>query len=83
MQLKQILANGKKRALNVGVVLIFPEGFELAPPDHLASNKHVHFLKYPIYIGENRGKGQIYPNGNKSNNKIYNATTTCIVSKII
>ncbi|KAM3343595.1 hypothetical protein P3S68_025684 [Capsicum galapagoense] len=32
MQLKQVLANGKKGGLNVGVVLILPEGFELAPP---------------------------------------------------
>lgn len=30
MQLKQVLANGK-RGLNVGAVLILPEGFELAP----------------------------------------------------
>ncbi|CAI0558555.1 unnamed protein product, partial [Linum tenue] len=33
MQVKQVLANGKKGALNVGAVLILPEGFELAPPD--------------------------------------------------
>ncbi|WZY99200.1 hypothetical protein YC2023_071529 [Brassica napus] len=32
MQLKQVLANGKKGALNVGAVLILPEGFELASP---------------------------------------------------
>ncbi|XP_052486463.1 cytochrome f-like [Gossypium raimondii] len=30
IQLKQVLANGKKETLNVGVVLILPEGFELA-----------------------------------------------------
>ncbi|PPR82452.1 hypothetical protein GOBAR_AA38266 [Gossypium barbadense] len=30
MQLKQVLANSKKGALNVSVVLILPEGFELA-----------------------------------------------------
>ncbi|KAH0446980.1 hypothetical protein IEQ34_024188 [Dendrobium chrysotoxum] len=36
MQLKQVLANGKKGALNVGAVLILPEGFELAPPDRLS-----------------------------------------------
>jgi len=29
MQLKQVLANGKRRALNVGVVLILPKGFEI------------------------------------------------------
>ncbi|WMV19121.1 hypothetical protein MTR67_012506, partial [Solanum verrucosum] len=120
MQLKQVLANGKKKGLNVGVVLILPEGFELAPPDRIspemkekignlsfqsyrpnktnilvvgpvpckkyseitfpilspdpATKKDVHFLKYPIYVGGNRGRGQIYPDGNKSNNTIYNAT---------
>ncbi|KAB2065717.1 hypothetical protein ES319_A09G108900v1 [Gossypium barbadense] len=126
MQLKQVLANGKKGALNVGAVLILPEGFELAPPDHIspemkekignlsfqnyrptkknilvigpvpgkkyseitfpilspdpASNKDAHFLKYPIYVGGNRGRGQIYPDGNKSNNTVYNATATGIGS---
>ncbi|MBA0809703.1 hypothetical protein Gohar_025333, partial [Gossypium harknessii] len=30
MQFKQVLANGKKETLNVGVVLILTEGFELA-----------------------------------------------------
>ncbi|TYG40295.1 hypothetical protein ES288_D12G081600v1 [Gossypium darwinii] len=129
MQLKQVLANGKKGALNVGAVLILPERFELAPPDRIspkmkekisnlsfqnyrptkknilvigpvpgkkyseitfpilspdpASNKDVHFLKYPIYVGGNRGRGQIYPDGNKSNNTVYNATAAGIVSKII
>ncbi|XP_030949752.1 uncharacterized protein LOC115973636 [Quercus lobata] len=129
MQLKQVLANGKKGALNVGAVLILPEGFELAPPDRIspeikekignlsfqnyrptkknilvigpvpgqkyseitfpilspdpATKKDVHFLKYPIYVGGNRGRGQIYPDGSKSNNNVYNATAAGIVSKII
>nr|TKS04878.1 Apocytochrome f [Populus alba] len=120
MQLKQVLANGKKGALNVGAVLILPEGFELAPPDRIspemkekignlsfqsyrpakknilvigpvpgqkyseitfpilspdpAAKKDTHFLKYPIYVGGNRGRGQIYPDGSKSNNTVYNAT---------
>ncbi|KAH8479650.1 hypothetical protein H0E87_031512, partial [Populus deltoides] len=74
MQLKQVLGNGKKGALNVGVVLILPEGFKLAPPDRpvldqkyseitfpilsldLAAKKDAH-LKYPIYVGGNRGRG--------------------------
>jgi apocytochrome f len=34
--MKQVLANGKKGALNVGAVLILPEGFELAPPDRIS-----------------------------------------------
>ncbi|KAK5803949.1 hypothetical protein PVK06_031598 [Gossypium arboreum] len=115
MQQKQILANGKKGALNVGAVLILPEGFELAPPDRISpemkenignlyfqnyrptkknilvigsvpdptSNMDAHFLKYHIYVGGNKGRDQIYPDGNKSNNTIYNATATGIVSKII
>jgi len=35
IQVKQVLASGKKGTLNVGAVLILPEGFELAPPDHI------------------------------------------------
>ncbi|XP_021985149.1 cytochrome f [Helianthus annuus] len=128
-QLKQVLANGKKGGLNVGAVLIFPEGFELAPPDRIspeikekmgnlsfqsyrpnqknilvigpvpgqkyseitfpilspdpATKKDIHFLKYPIYVGGNKGRGQIYPDGSKSNNTVYNATASGIVSKIL
>ncbi|QHO46263.1 Cytochrome f [Arachis hypogaea] len=128
MQIKQVLANGKKGALNVGAVLILPEGFELAPPivfhprlkkswvislfkaivpqkkilvvgpvpgqkyseitfpilsPNPATERDVHFLKYPIYVGGNRGRGQIYPDGSKSNNTVYNATAAGIVKKII
>ena len=117
-QAKQVLANGKKGDLNVGAVLILPEGFELAPPDRIpeemkakvgklyfqpysaekkniyvvgpvpgkkysemvfpilspdpAKNKSISYLKYPIYLGGNRGRGQVYPDGSKSNNTIYN-----------
>ncbi|KAI3851450.1 hypothetical protein MKX03_013063 [Papaver bracteatum] len=103
MQLKQVLANGKKGGLNVGAVLILPAGFELAPSDRIspemkekmgkitfpilspdpAIKKDVHFLKYLIYVGGNRGRGQIYPDGSKSNNIVYNATSAGIVSKIV
>nr|YP_010165641.1 cytochrome f [Dracocephalum moldavica]YP_010348567.1 component of cytochrome b6/f complex [Dracocephalum moldavica]QJC69213.1 cytochrome f [Dracocephalum moldavica]QRN74212.1 cytochrome f [Dracocephalum moldavica]UNS15840.1 component of cytochrome b6/f complex [Dracocephalum moldavica] len=128
-QVKQVLANGKKGGLNVGAVLILPEGFELAPSSRISPEmkekignlsfqsyrpnkknilvigpvpgqkyseitfpilspdptikKDVHFLKYPIYVGGNRGRGQIYPDGSKSNNTVYNATGAGIVSKII
>jgi len=34
-QIKQVIANGKKGDLNVGAVLILPEGFELAPPERI------------------------------------------------
>nr|YP_009193426.1 cytochrome f [Takakia lepidozioides]UPM51652.1 cytochrome f [Takakia lepidozioides] len=129
IQVKQVLANGKKGALNVGAVPISPEGFELAPPDRIppemkgrignlyfqpyrpdkrnilvigpvpgkkyseivspilspdpGTNKEAHFLKYPIYVGGNRGRGQIYPDGSKSNNTVYNASATGKVSRIL
>nr|QIB72638.1 cytochrome f [Cyperus glomeratus]QIB72730.1 cytochrome f [Cyperus difformis]QIT06822.1 cytochrome f [Cyperus fuscus] len=130
MQLTQVLANGNEGRLNVGAVLILPEGFELAPTDRISpelnekvgnlsyqsyrpnrkgnilvigpvpgkkyseivfpilspdpsTKKDIHFLKYPIYVGGNRGRGQIYPDGSKSNNTIYNATSAGIVSKIV
>nr|YP_010954159.1 cytochrome f [Hydrobryum floribundum]WMV01554.1 cytochrome f [Hydrobryum floribundum]WMV01631.1 cytochrome f [Hydrobryum floribundum] len=128
-QLKQVLANGKKGGLNVGAVLILPDGFELAPSDRIlpemkerignlsfqsfrpnkknilvvgpvpgqkyteitfpilspnpANKKDVHFLKYPIYVGGNRGRGQIYPDGSKSNNTVYNATAAGVLTKIL
>lgn len=116
---KQILANGDKGGLNVGAVMILPEGFTLAPKDKLTDeikkktkgafitpysknqenilvvgplpgeqynklvfpiltpdpekDKSLHFIKYPIYIGANRGRGQVYPNGDKSNNNLFAA----------
>lgn len=128
-QIKQVLANGKKGALNVGAVLILPKGFELAPSERIPPeikekvgnlyfqpyssdkkniivigpipgkkyseivfpilspdptiNKEANFLKYPIYLGANRGRGQIYPDGSKSNNTVYNASTTGKISKIL
>jgi apocytochrome f len=111
---KQLLASGERGPLNVGAVVILPEGFKLAPPARVpseikAKNKGVYispysaksenilvvgpilgdknreiafpilapdpakdstvkFLKYPIYVGANRGRGQINPTGDKSNN---------------
>nr|YP_010922905.1 cytochrome f [Colpomenia sinuosa]WJZ45221.1 cytochrome f [Colpomenia sinuosa] len=113
---KQILGNGQLSGLNVGAVVILPEGFKLAPNNLLspeikekskgvyispysstqenilvvgpiagdthqeiifpvlspdpATNKKINFLKYPIYVGANRGRGQIYPTGEKSNNNV-------------
>nr|YP_009391252.1 Apocytochrome f [Dipterocladia arabiensis]ARW59396.1 Apocytochrome f [Dipterocladia arabiensis] len=41
--------------------------FPILSPDP-NKDKDVYFFKYPIYIGGNRGRGQIYPTGDKSNN---------------
>nr|YP_008519589.1 cytochrome f [Nannochloropsis granulata]AGI98818.1 cytochrome f [Nannochloropsis granulata] len=114
---KQILGSGKKGGLNVGAVLVLPEGFKLAPKDKLSAelkaktssvyitpysptlenilvvgpvageknqeihfpilapnpetDKRVHFFKYPLYVGGNRGRGQVYPDGQKTNNNQY------------
>jgi len=128
-QIKQVQANGKKGDLNVGMVLILPEGFELAPTDRVpeemkkkvgklfyqpyspeqknilvvgpvpgkqysemvvpilspnpASNKGVNYLKYPMYLGGNRGRGQLYPDGSKSNNNVINATVAGKITDIV
>lgn len=121
-QVKQVLGNGKKGPLNVGAVLILPEGFELAPKERIPeemkakigklsfipysddkknilvvgpvpgkkysemvfpilspnpkTTKIASFLKYPIYLGANRGRGQVYPNGSKSNNTVSTASAS-------
>lgn len=127
-QVKQVLANGKKGDLNVGAVLVLPEGFELAPRDRISpelkkkvnklffqpysqdqknilvvgpvpgnkyqemvfpilspdpsKNKNISYLKYPIYIGGNRGRGQVYADGSKSNNTIYSASSAGKITDI-
>jgi len=129
MQVKQVLGNGKKGPLNVGAVLVLPEGFQIAPPERIsdelktkinslyfqpysedkkniivvgpvpgntysemvfpilspdpAKDKDVYFLKYPIYVGGNRGRGQIYPTGEKSNNTVYASSVEGTISEII
>ncbi|CAI9281574.1 unnamed protein product [Lactuca saligna] len=56
--------------------------FPILSPD-ATTKKDVHFLKYPIYVGENRGRGQVYPDGRKSYNTVYNSTAFGIVNKIL
>jgi apocytochrome f len=126
--LKQVGAKGKPADLNVGAVVVLPDGFTLAPEDripeklkeemagltfqqysdeqpnifvagpipgkqyeemHLAllspdpkTNKNVHYGTLPIYVGGNRGRGQVYPSGEKSNNNMYASTVAGTVSDI-
>jgi len=129
VSVKQVLANGKKGGLNVGSVLVLPEGFEIAPPEMLseelrqktsglaytpysdsiknivvvgplpgkkyqeitfpivapnpAVDKTTHYLTYPIYVGGNRGRGQVYPDGSKSNNTFYTSPVAGRVTTIV
>jgi apocytochrome f len=48
--------------------LIFP----VVAPDP-QTNSDVKYLTYPIYAGGNRGRGQVYPTGEKSNVNIFGA----------
>ena len=47
-----------------------------------AENRDVHFIKYPIYVGANRGRGQVQPTGEKSNNTIYTSPVAGQIAKI-
>merc|ERR1712134_98593 len=47
LRLKQVLGDGKLGNLNVGAVLMLPEGFQLAPPDRLSrreKKKHEDYI---------------------------------------
>ena len=55
--------------------------FPILSPDP-AKDKNVHFLKYPIYAGGNRGRGQVYPSGDKSNNNPILSPTNGKISSI-
>jgi len=41
--------------------------FPILSPDP-SKDKNSYFLKYPVFVGGNRGRGQIYPTGEKTNN---------------
>jgi len=58
--------------------LVFP----VKAPDP-ATDSSVHFGKYSIHLGGNRGRGQIYPTGDKSNNTSYNASTAGTITDIV
>jgi apocytochrome f len=125
---QQIGANGKQVDLNVGGILILPEGFKLAPKNQIpeevkAKNKgvfispysterdnilvvgpiagkthqelifpvispdpekdsNIKYLTYPFYAGGNRGRGQVYPTGEKSNVNVFGATQAGQITEI-
>jgi apocytochrome f len=55
--------------------------FPILSPDP-AKEKNIYFLKYPIYVGANRGRGQIYPTGEKTNNNIYTSLSSGKIQSI-
>lgn len=55
--------------------------FPILAPDP-NKDKNSFFLKYPIYVGGNRGRGQIYPTGDKSNNNTFISNTSGTIKSI-
>tara|TARA_B100000575_G_C23108790_1_gene640245 strand:- start:1177 stop:1944 length:768 start_codon:yes stop_codon:yes gene_type:complete len=126
--LKEIGADGSDVPLQVGAVVMLPEGFKLAPQERWTEeirketegvyftnyseekdniiivgplpgdtnkeiifpvlspnplkNKEYHYGKYSIHVGANRGRGQVYPNGDKSNNTIFSSSSSGTISNI-
>ncbi len=124
----EIGADGSDVPLQVGAVVMLPDGFKLAPQDRWteqikeetqgvffsqyseerdniilvgplpgdqnkeivfpilspdpSKDSNIHFGKYSIHVGGNRGRGQVYPTGEKSNNSIFTASQSGTVSSI-
>ena len=125
---KQVAGDGSATGLNVGAVVMLPEGFTLAPPERLSdelkeetagiyytqysdsqpnillvgplpgeqhqsivfpvlspdpsTDSSVHFGKYQLHVGGNRGRGQVYPTGEKSNNGVFTAPAAGTIASI-
>ena len=125
---QQVGGDGNPTGLNVGAVVMLPEGFTLAPQDRLsdelkeettgvfytqysddqpnillvgplpgdqhqkivfpilspnpAADSSIHFGKYQLHVGGNRGRGQVYPTGEKSNNGPFTASAAGTVTAI-
>ena len=125
---QQVSGDGSPTGLNVGAVVMLPDGFTLAPQDRLsdelkeetagvyytqysddqpnillvgplpgdqhqeivfpilspdpATDSSIHFGKTQIHVGGNRGRGQVYPTGEKSNNGVFNAPVAGTISAI-
>jgi apocytochrome f len=125
---QQVLGDGSKGGLNVGAVLMLPDGFKIAPEDRIPeemkektgglyfqqykegadnvvivgplpgdqyqeitfpvlspnpkTDKNIHFGKYPVHLGANRGRGQVYPTGEASNNNQIKASAAGTIASI-
>ena len=58
--------------------LIFP----VVAPDP-EKNSDVKYLAYPIYAGGNRGRGQVYPTGEKSNVNVFGASQAGQITELL
>ncbi|MEB3200458.1 MAG: apocytochrome f [Synechococcaceae cyanobacterium] len=127
-KVQQVAGDGSRTGLNVGAIVMLPDGFKLAPADRLseelkeetagvyvttwneenpnillvgplpgddhqkivfpilspdpATDSAIHFGKYQLHVGGNRGRGQVYPTGEKSNNTVYTASAAGTISAI-
>jgi apocytochrome f len=125
---QELAGDGSLVGLNVGAVVMLPDGFKLAPQERLseelkqetagvyysqysedqpnillvgpisgdqhqeivfpilspdpASDSSIHFGKYQLHVGGNRGRGQVYPTGEKSNNGVFNASAAGSIAAI-
>jgi apocytochrome f len=125
---QELAGDGSLVGLNVGAVVMLPDGFKLAPQERLseelkqetagvyysqyseeqpnillvgpisgeqhqeivfpilspdpASDSSIHFGKYQLHVGGNRGRGQVYPTGEKSNNGVFNASVAGSIAAI-
>jgi apocytochrome f len=125
---QQVLGSGEKGPLNVGALLMLPDGFKLAPTERIPEelkekvgsvyvqnyseehpnwlvvgplpgeqyqeitfpilspnpneDKAIHFGKYSVHVAGNRGRGQVYPTGDKSNNTLYTSAVAGVVRDI-
>lgn len=50
---------------------------------NLVAPQSMPFRSYPVYVGGNRGRGQIYPDGQKSNNTVFTSPVKRRVDDIV
>ena len=125
---QQIIGDGTRGGLNVGAVLMLPDGFQIAPEDRIPeemkekigglyyqeyvpgepnvvivgplpgeqyqevvfpvlspdpnTDSSINFGKYQVHLGANRGRGQVYPTGDPSNNNPVPADASGVIAAI-
>ena len=125
---QQVGADGNRTGLNVGAVVMLPDGYTLAPQERLSdelkeeteglfytqysdsqpnillvgplpgddhreivfpilspdpeTDSSISYGKTQLHIGGNRGRGQVYPTGEKSNNTVYTAPASGTIASI-